>query len=339
MRILLTGSFGNVGESTLNELLTRGYDVRCFDKVTRHNKKIYKQMKTKGDFEIIWGDIRYQEDVNKIVKEVDCIIHLAAVIPPEADEKPDYAKEVNEGGMRNLVEAVEKIEKKPKIIFTSSLAIYGSKMHLPPPRTVDDEIKPLAHDLYAFQKWEMEKILQASSIDWIILRLTAVPSLHMPMKIPSLMFEVPFDQRLEFIHTWDVALACVNAIETDLNHTIMNVAGGEKCRMTGGDYITRLLQAFGVGPIPRECFLIPEHEEGWFHTDWLYTDDSQKLLNYQRYTLEDFAKEFESRIKLRRTLISLIRPLTKLFLIIRSPYYRKNKRKMKTMKKESRSVI
>ncbi len=326
MRILLTGSFGNVGESTLTELLVQGYNVRCFDKRTRKTKKVYRILKKKGSFETIWGDIRNKRDAEKIVQGVDYVIHLAAVIPPEADKKIEYAKEVNEGGMRNLVEAAEKMEKKPRIIFTSSLAIYGSKMHHPPPRYVTDEIKPLEHDLYAFQKWEMEKILTASSLEWFILRLTAVPSLRMPMQIPLLMFEVPFDQRLEFVHSWDVGLACVNAIRAFENHKIMNLAGGENCRMTGGDYISRLLTAFGVGSIPRECFKEPKKEEDWFHTDWLYTDDSQELLKYQRYTLEDFAQEFESRIKTRKFLIGLVSPLAKLVLILRSPYYFRNLR-------------
>ncbi len=332
MKILLTGPFGNVGESTLGLLLERGYDVRCFDKKTKHTKKIQKIMSKKGNFKTIWGDIRNKTDVERIVQDVDYVIHLAAIIPPEADENPDYATEVNAGGMKNLVDAAEKLEKKPKIIFTSSLAIYGSKMHMPPPRYVTDEIVPISHDLYAFQKWEMEKILQASSLDWIILRLTAVPSLRMPMKIPSLMFEVPFDQRLEFIHTWDVGLACVNAINVDINHKIMNLAGGEKCQMLAGEYITRLLKSFGVGPIPRECFKEPQHDKDWFHTDWLYTDDSQGILQYQRYTMEGFAKEFESRIKFRRFLIGLVSPLAQLFLIFRSPYYRKNKKTNKRNK-------
>lgn len=326
MKILLTGPFGNVGESTLSELLRRGYDVRCFDKKNRKTTKVQKILSKQGNFETIWGDIRNKNDVEKIVQGVDYVIHLCAIIPPEADENLDYAKEVNEGGMKNLVDALEKLEKKPKVIFTSSLAIYGSKMALPPPRYVTDEIKPLEHDLYAFQKWEMEKILQASSLDWFILRLTAVPSLRMPMKIPSLMFDVPFDQRIESIHSWDVGLACVNAIDNFAKHKIMNLAGGEKCQITGGVYITRLLKAFGVGPIPRECFREPTGDDDWFHTDWLYTEDSQELLQYQRYTLEDFAKEFESRIKLRRSFIRLVSPLAQLFLIIRSPYYRKNKK-------------
>ncbi len=329
MKILLTGPFGNVGESTLTELLKRGYEVRCFDKKTKHTKKVHKIMSTKGKFETIWGDIRNKNDVEKIVQDIDYVIHLCAVIPPEADEDPKYANEVNAGGMQNLVNAAEKLEKKPRIIFTSSLAIYGSKMHLPPPRYVTDEIEPLPHDLYAFQKWEMEKILKASSLEWMILRLTAVPSLRMPMKIPSLMFEVPYDQRIEFIHTWDAGLACVNALDAFENHKIMHLAGGEKCRITAGDYITRLLKSFGVGPIPRECFHEPKHEKDWFHTDWLYTDDSQEILQYQRHTLEDFALEFENRIKIRRNLISLVSPLAKLFLILRSPYYRANKKKVK----------
>jgi hypothetical protein len=99
--------------------------------------------------------------------------------------------------------------------------------------------------------------------------------------------------------------------------------------MTSGDYISRLLEAFGVGAIPRECFRVPKNDKDWFHLDWLYTDDSQELLNYQRYTFEDFAQEFERRIKVRKTLIGLVSPLAKLFLIIRSPYYRENKKKSK----------
>ena len=286
--------------------------------------------KYSGKFTTTWGDIRNVKDVESIVHEgIDFVIHLCAVIPPDFEKDPVYADEVNTGGMRNLVNAAEKLSKKPKIIFTSSLALYGSTMAEEPPRKVTDKIEPLPWDVYAFQKWEMEKILQASSLNWMILRLTAVPSMRMPMKIPALMFEVPFDQRMEPVHTWDVGLALVNAIRAFENHRIMNIAGGDSCRMTAGEYITRLLEAFGVGAIPRECFKEPKHDKDWFHLDWLYTKDSQELLKYQRYTHDEFAQEFERRIKIRRTLIDLISPLAKLFLILRSPYYRINKKNAK----------
>ncbi len=329
MKILLTGPFGNVGESTLEELMKQGYDVRCFDKKTRRTKRVYKHMSTKypDRFETIWGDIRNFDDVVKIVQGgIDFVIHLCAVIPPDFEKDPDYANEVNTGGMQNLVEAVEQLSKKPKILFTSSLALYGSTMGEDPPRKVTDKIEPLPHDIYAFQKWDMEKILQASSLEWMILRLTAVPSMRMPMQIPALMFEVPFDQRMEPVHTWDVGLACVNAIKKFENQRIMNVAGGESCRMTSGEYISRLLESFGVGAIPRECFREPKNDKDWFHLDWLYTKDSQELLKYQRYTLEEFATEFESRTKTRKAIIKIVSPLARLYLILRSPYYRENKK-------------
>jgi len=39
MNVLLTGAFGNVGLSTLEELLRQGHQVRCFDLKTRANEK------------------------------------------------------------------------------------------------------------------------------------------------------------------------------------------------------------------------------------------------------------------------------------------------------------
>ena len=39
MKVLLTGAFGNVGTSALEELLERGHQVRCFDLKTKVNEK------------------------------------------------------------------------------------------------------------------------------------------------------------------------------------------------------------------------------------------------------------------------------------------------------------
>ena len=42
MKVLLTGAFGNVGLSTLEELLKRNYDIRIFDIKTKRNKRLAK---------------------------------------------------------------------------------------------------------------------------------------------------------------------------------------------------------------------------------------------------------------------------------------------------------
>ena len=69
MKVLLTGAFGNVGSSALDELLERGHQVRCFDVKTRENVKAAR--KIKGKAEVFWGDLRHPEDVNAAVEEVD----------------------------------------------------------------------------------------------------------------------------------------------------------------------------------------------------------------------------------------------------------------------------
>ncbi len=56
MRILLTGAFGNIGMSTLQELLRQGHQVRCF--VPRHKANERTARRFAGKIELIQGDIR-----------------------------------------------------------------------------------------------------------------------------------------------------------------------------------------------------------------------------------------------------------------------------------------
>ncbi|MFX1571497.1 MAG: hypothetical protein ACFFB0_02015 [Promethearchaeota archaeon] len=56
MKVLLTGPFGNVGLSTLHELIKRNHDVRVLDIKSKRNHRIAK--KYKDQIEICWGDIQ-----------------------------------------------------------------------------------------------------------------------------------------------------------------------------------------------------------------------------------------------------------------------------------------
>ena len=95
MKALLTGAFGNIGESTLLALFEKNYDIRCFDLKIGRNEEIQKKLTKKGQFETIWGDILNQTIVETTVEDIDCIIHLAGIIPPLSETKPDLAKSVN----------------------------------------------------------------------------------------------------------------------------------------------------------------------------------------------------------------------------------------------------
>src|SRR5690242_11324822 len=114
MKVLLTGATGNIGSSTLLELLKQGHQVRCLFTPRKANRRKARQLA--GRAEIIWGDVRNQEDVRAAVEDQEVIIHLAFVIPPRCLEEPELARAVNVEGTRNLIEATKKLAKLPKFL-------------------------------------------------------------------------------------------------------------------------------------------------------------------------------------------------------------------------------
>lgn len=118
MSAFLTGAFGNVGTSALHELLRQEHKVLCFDVKTEVNKKTAERFQGKVD--VLWGDLRNKEDAEKAVQQQDVVVHLAAIIPPLSEAKPEWAREINVGGTQNLVSAMKVLPKPPKFLFTSS---------------------------------------------------------------------------------------------------------------------------------------------------------------------------------------------------------------------------
>jgi len=316
LKILLTGPFGNVGLSALEELLKRGYLIRIFDVKNSKNRQLARRYK--GKVEIFWGDLRNSTDVEKAIKGCDTIIHLAAIIPPLADKKPKLAEAVNVGGTINIIKAMKRQKPKPKLIFTSSVAIYGDRLRNPLIRT-SDPLTPNPDDEYAKQKVKCESIIRSSGIEWSIFRLTYIVStdkLHMD----PLMFEMPLDTCIEICDTRDVGLALVNAIETnEVWGEIFHIAGGEQCRITYREYLTEMLDIFGMGinVFPEQAF-----STKGFHCGFLTTDRSQTLLNYQKHTIDDYFFEVRKKVAFSRFWNMLFRPFAKKYLLNKSHYYK-----------------
>ncbi|WP_245574882.1 NAD-dependent epimerase/dehydratase family protein [Aequorivita capsosiphonis] len=104
--VLLTGASGTVGFEALKQLVEIPYlKLTVFDKKTKAAVK--KLDPFKDQVNLIYGDITKNADIEKIVHDQDCIIHLAAIIPPTADDFPEIAKKVNTEGTRNLVRLLE----------------------------------------------------------------------------------------------------------------------------------------------------------------------------------------------------------------------------------------
>ncbi|MHA1977071.1 MAG: NAD-dependent epimerase/dehydratase family protein [Candidatus Hodarchaeales archaeon] len=320
-KILLTGAFGNIGESTLLALLEKKYDVRCFDIENEITRKQYSKLSQIGKFETIWGDITDKESIRPAIQGIDCVLHLAAILPPASEKKPEVTEKVNLGGTRNIIELASELDPKPKFVFASSVSIYGPRpASVSPPVTDNTPKKPT--DKYTHTKVACEELLLQSELPWTILRFAAVPPLNLGGDLDPMLFEMPADQRIEFAHTRDVGQAVANSFEADTEKKVLLIGGGKKSQMLQYEFLTGLFQVMGIGQLPREAFKVPENDNEWYYTDWMDTEESQRLLNFQKHTYEDYLKEMKEIIGFKRYFMKLGSPLIRRRLLKQSPYYK-----------------
>lgn len=281
--VLLTGASGLVGHETLKSLIDQNkYDIRVFDLKTPKSTLLFS--KYKKQIEIFYGDITNKEDVKKAVKNVDFIIHLAAIIPPLADKNKELAKKVNIDGTKNLVEAAIKENKNIFFVYASSISVYGDRLKEYNIK-VTDKLKPSPGDYYAETKIFCEKVVKESDLDYTIFRITGV--MQNP-KTDPLMFHMPLDTKFEIITSKDAGFAFANSInhKKELNKKTFNLAGGSSCRVVYKDFLYKNLKIFGLNfkYMPKEAFAKKD-----FHCGYLEdSDELQNILHHQRDTLDDY---------------------------------------------------
>jgi UDP-glucose 4-epimerase len=318
MKVLLTGAFGNIGESTLLALFQKGHEIRCFDIDTQRNRKKASELLTHGNFEVVWGSITEREQLEPALNDIDAVIHLAAILPPVSEKKPEFAKEVNVGGMRNLLSRMSSLEKPPRLTFASSVSTYGPRSPDMPDVTSTTPQKPT--DNYTHHKVECETMLRESSVPYTILRLTAIPPLEVSTKMDPMVFEMPLEQKIEFCHTRDVGVAFANSIEADTIGKVLLIGGGQRCQLRCSDFTNRLMVAMGIGALPETAFKKPREPEEWYYTSWMDTRESEALLKYQTRTLEDYIAEMKKNAGALRYVIRLFSPLIRRMIARQSPY-------------------
>ncbi|MDD3628948.1 MAG: NAD(P)-dependent oxidoreductase [Actinomycetota bacterium] len=315
MNILVTGGFGSVGLFTIQELLKKDCNVRVMELKTAANEKIYK--KFKSDIEVIWGDITRKEDVERAVENQDAVIHLAYIIPPLSEEKPDLAWEVNIEGTRNLLNILRTFSKKIRIIFASSVSVFGNTKNLKPPRTTLDPVIPT--DNYSHHKVACEQLIKISGLDWVILRLGAVLSVSL-CELDPLLFRVPLDTRIELIHAHDAGIAFANAVlDKNISKKILLIGGGPSCQMYQREFVDKVLSFIGIGMLPDESFSSEP-----YYLDWMDTTESQNLLKFQNKNLDDFLEDIKKHLGFRRNFSKILKPFVRYWLLSKSPYLKKN---------------
>jgi nucleoside-diphosphate-sugar epimerase len=322
MKVLVTGALGNVGSYTVDALLEEGHVVVAFDVESSRARRLAARLDTR--VHVAWGDITVPASIRTALEGVDAVVHLAGIIPPQVDRAPDLARRINVGGTRTLIEQMESSGTADRLVFASSQGIFGDVQDREPPLRVDTPVSP--SDEYGRHKVECEETIRQCRLRWSILRLAAVTPIHLQAQDPSIMFEFSPDARFEFLHPADAGTAFARAVACEETiGKILNIAGGEKCRMTYYEFCSDLMRAIGIGPLPTDAFVRSEVRR--FFGDWLDTEESQRLLDYQRRGLseqqEDMRRDFGPLV----ALIRLLRPVATWYVTRSSPYLKENRRR------------
>ena len=326
MKVFVTGGLGSIGQHAVRELVRQGHQVCCFDLQTTANEKAARKLlgpdhavapRIGQQLRIVWGDIRDRRDVVQALAEAapDVVIHLAYIIPPGVDRNPTLSREINVGGTANLLSAMTEQPRPPRLVFASSVMVFGDTVSQPPPRRAGEPVQPV--ELYALHKVECERMIVNSGLTWTILRLGAAPAVHLG-SIDPVMFEVPLDTRIEFVHPADAGVALANAASCpEAFGRILLIGGGPACQMRQRDFMAQALCGLGVGMLPESAF---GHQP--FRIDWMDTDESERLLHYQQHDYADYLDQMQRAMGIRRFFVRAFRPVVRAVVLRKSPYYR-----------------
>jgi nucleoside-diphosphate-sugar epimerase len=151
MHVLVAGGAGYVGARLVPELLKAGYEVTVLDLYIYGEDVLEKHPKLKE----IKGDIRDLKVIEKVLKQVDAVIHLACISnDPSFELNPMLGKSINLDSFEPFVKLCKK-KKIKRFIYASSSSVYGIKSEANV--TEDMSLEPLTD--YSKFKAACEKIL------------------------------------------------------------------------------------------------------------------------------------------------------------------------------------
>jgi D-erythronate 2-dehydrogenase len=160
-KIVITGGGGFLGQRLARELLSRtraGSDggkeslpqIVLLDVADPGTKMVDSRVR----FAI--GDATNPQFISEILSDdTDGIFHLAAAVSGAAEADFGLGMRVNLDGTRALLEACRRLPRPPRVLFTSSVAVFGP----PLPEVVTDATTPIPQSSYGTQKLIGELLL------------------------------------------------------------------------------------------------------------------------------------------------------------------------------------
>lgn len=251
MRVLVTGGSGFIGSHVVDQLLTREHEPVILDtRPSSHHHWVTA----------VVGDLTHPETVLGAARDVDAIVHLAAV----ADVNDVFADPVRAGAVNvhgtHLVLEAARHENIGRVVYASTVWVYGNA----PVNGDIDEDAPLAHPshLYTATKLAGEMYCNAYSelygVESTILRFgipygpRARPAAVIPSFVAraqrgdALTIAGDGNQTRQFVYVEDLAEGVVLALEQAPAQRVYNLVGDEE---TSVRQITETVRTV-VGDVP-----------------------------------------------------------------------------------------
>jgi len=318
--VLITGATGSIGREVLKQLYTKQSpsSITVFVKAGKKAKKILRPYQ---GINIVYGSITNLEDVKRACVNQEYVIHLAAIIPPLADDEPKLTHLVNTEGTKNVIAALEEVSPNAFLLYSSSVACYGDRNKQPDIYTTDP-LTPSVGDEYAVTKIAAEKLIRESKLNWTIYRLSAIMGIG-NHKMSKLMFHMPLETVMEICTIEDTARAFVHSVgkHDHLLHNTYNLGGGENCRITYEAFMTRAFKAYGMGKVdfPPNTFAKINFHCGNYADGHLL----EEILSFRSDTIDSYFERFSASVPgIQRFFTKLVnKPVKKILLRSSEPLH------------------
>lgn len=158
MRILITGAAGMIGRKLVARLASDGrLRGRAITALDLHDIVAPEQVTIAGARTTVFsGDIASEQTATMLIgRKPDVVFHLAGVVSGEAEANFDLGYRVNLDGTRYIFDAIRLSGHAPRVVFTSSIAVFGA----PFPDKIPDDFHPTPMTSYGTQKLVGEALL------------------------------------------------------------------------------------------------------------------------------------------------------------------------------------
>ena len=157
MKLVITGGAGFIGRMLAQAILARGSLTGPSGRAETVDELVLFDASAGAPLppalaraKLVLGDIAERAAIDALIDRPDIsVFHLASIVSAGAEQDFDLALRVNLDGARHLLEACRRLGSRPRLVFTSSVAVFG-----PPAmgETVDDLSKETPQTTYGMTK-------------------------------------------------------------------------------------------------------------------------------------------------------------------------------------------